>query len=67
LEDEHEKAVGGADRERVEDDRRPGDHDRPEHDREEDEGQQQHEGDHPWRGIDDRVEVVEVLGGRPAD
>ena len=67
LEDEHQQAVRGADREQVERHGRAGHHDRPEDDGEQHERQREHERDHPRRGVDDRVEVVDVLRGRAAD
>ena len=62
LEDEHEQAVRGADREQVEHDGRSGDDDRAEDDGQQDEGEEQHERDDVRRRVDDRVEVVDVLG-----
>jgi hypothetical protein len=67
LEDEHEQPVRGADREQVEAHRRRGDDERAEDDGQEDERQREHQGDHPGRRADHRVEVVDVLGGGAAD
>ena len=67
LEDEHEQAVGGADREQVERDRDGGDHDRAEGDREQDEAEPEHEGEHDREPAADDVEVVDALRGRSAD
>jgi hypothetical protein len=47
LEDEHEQAVGGADGEQVQDDRRQRDHDRAERREQEQEREPEHERDHP--------------------
>ena len=67
LEDEHEQAVGGSDREQVERDRDGGDDDRAERDGEQDEAEAEHEGEHDREPAADDVEVVDVLGGRSAD
>ena len=68
LEDEHEQAVGGADREQVERDRRrrrrrPSGR-RPSAGRS---VRSEHEGDHERRRVDHGVEVVDVLRARAAD
>jgi hypothetical protein len=47
LEDQHEQAVGGADGEQVQDDRRQRDHDRAERREQEQEREPEHERDHP--------------------
>ena len=67
LEDEHEQAVGGSDREQVERDRDGGDDDRAEGDGEQNEAEAEHEGEHDREPVADDVEVVDVLGGRSAD
>ena len=67
LEDEHEQAVGGSDREQVERDRDGGDDDRAEGDREQDEAEAEDEGEHDREPVADDVEVVDALGGRSAD
>jgi hypothetical protein len=65
LEDEHEQAIGCADREQIENDRRAGDDDRAKRDRQQHERQSEHEGEDVRRRTGDRVEVLGVLPGRP--
>jgi hypothetical protein len=67
LEHEHEQAVRGPDREQVEHDGRPGNHDRPEHDGQEHERQAEDEQEDVRRGVRHGVEVVGRLGGGSPD
>ena len=59
LEDRDEHAVGGGDREQVEDDRLERDHDRAERDQQQQEREQQHEAEDQRHRARLRVEVQE--------
>ena len=63
LEDEHEDAVGGADRQQVEDDRLDRHHDRAERDQQQDEREAEHEREHERRARRHGVDEVLRAGG----
>ena len=63
LEDEHEDAVGGADRQQVEDDRLDRDDDRAERDQQQDEREPEHEREHERRACRQVVDEVLRAGG----
>ena len=66
LEDEHQQAVRGADREQVEEDRLDRDHDRAERDQQQQEAEREHEGEHERRvALHLLVEVVRTRPSRP--
>ena len=64
LEDEHEDAVGRADRQQVEDDRLDRHHDRAERDQQQDEREAEHEQEHDRRVRGEVVAEVVRPGGR---
>ena len=67
LEDEHDQAVGGADRQQVEDDRGRGDHDRPEDQRQQQEAEAEHEDEDVRQPVVHGVDEVDVVGRVAAD
>ena len=67
LEDEHQHAVRGADRQKIHEDGRERDYDRSKDQHQQDEGQTQHEGDHGRRERVHEMHGVAVEGGLPRD
>ena len=61
LEDEHEQAIGGTDREQVERDCGERDGDRSESDRQQDEGESEDEGEYERRRLRGVLEVASVV------
>ena len=67
LEDEHEHAVGGGDREQVEQDRLDRDHERAEGEQEDPEGEDEHERDHVGQPVCHLPGEVDVARGVAGD